>query len=130
MNSFIMDCTTFSTILLFKGDGVAKQTTRSVPTRTTAGLNPDHGRLLSLGRQLSRKRGRPTGHGKNLRVPNLKFCQKPNTRVYQKPTVGTFPTIEKTTQWPNCTVTTIKTVTAVTPTKANGHSGQAMDQKK
>jgi len=52
------------------GDGVAERTTALVP-------NLDHRRLFSLGWQLSRERGRhpPTGHDRNLRVPNLKFCQ-------------------------------------------------------
>jgi len=38
----------------FMGDGVAERNTASVPTLTIADSNLDHGRLLSLGRQLSR----------------------------------------------------------------------------
>jgi len=64
---------------------VVEQITASVPTRTVAGSNLDHRWLLSLGRQLSRERSRhpPTDHGRNLRVPNLKFCQN-QTHVFTK----------------------------------------------
>lgn len=67
----------FNEIIL--GDEVAKHITESVPERTVASSNLDHGWLLSLDRQLSRERERgrhlPTGHGKTLRVLILKFCQ-------------------------------------------------------
>jgi len=58
------------------GDGVAEWTTESISMRTIAGSNLDHGRLFLSGQLQSIERG-PTGHGRSLRVLNLKFCQNP-----------------------------------------------------